>query len=98
MLRADLDRLPAELLPFALAWLHRRAGAPYPAAGAARAELLRQIGDHGGGGLRLRRRLALGGLGAGSWRCGGPARPGSGFRISLILSRFRESWKSRRSP
>lgn len=50
VLRADLERLPAELLPFALAWLHRRAGAPYPAAGAARAELLRQIGGGDGAG------------------------------------------------
>jgi tRNA(Ile)-lysidine synthase len=43
--RGALERLPEEILPFALAWLHRRAGAPYPAAGAARAELLRQIGN-----------------------------------------------------
>ncbi len=41
--RADLERLPPEVLPFALAWLHRRAGAPYPAGGAARTELLRQL-------------------------------------------------------
>lgn len=41
--RSGLERLPAELLPFALAWMHRRAGAPYPAGGAARAELLRQL-------------------------------------------------------
>ena len=53
--RGALERLPAELLPFALAWLHRRAGAPYPAGGAARSELLRQLGqgraacDCGGG-------------------------------------------------
>ena len=53
--RAALERLPPELLPFALAWLHRRAGAPYPAGGAARTELLRQLGqgraacDCGGG-------------------------------------------------
>jgi tRNA(Ile)-lysidine synthase len=40
---AGLDRLPPEILPFALAWLHRRAGAPYPAGGAARSELLRQV-------------------------------------------------------
>jgi tRNA(Ile)-lysidine synthase len=45
--RADLERLPAELWPFALAWLHRRAGAPYPAGAAARAELLRQLGGPG---------------------------------------------------
>ncbi|HET9228756.1 MAG TPA: tRNA lysidine(34) synthetase TilS [Thermoanaerobaculia bacterium] len=42
--RAALERLPAGLLPFALAWLHRRAGAPYPAGSPARAELLRQLG------------------------------------------------------
>ena len=53
--RAALERLPAELLPFALAWLHRRAGAPWPAGSAARTELLRQLGqsraacDCGGG-------------------------------------------------
>lgn len=41
--RSRLFRLPAEVLPFALAWLHRRAGAPYPAGSAARAELLRQL-------------------------------------------------------
>lgn len=42
--RAALRRLPAELLPFALAGLHRRAGASYPAGRAAREELLRQLG------------------------------------------------------
>lgn len=53
--RAALARLPAELQPFALAWLHRRAGAPYPAGSPARSELLRQLGrtraacDCGGG-------------------------------------------------
>jgi tRNA(Ile)-lysidine synthase len=41
--RAALRRLPPELLPFALAGLHRRAGAPYPAGRAAREELLRQL-------------------------------------------------------
>jgi tRNA(Ile)-lysidine synthase len=45
--RAALERLPAELWPFALAWLHRRAGAPYPAGAAARAELLRQLSGPG---------------------------------------------------
>jgi tRNA(Ile)-lysidine synthase len=43
-----LAALPAPLLPFALAALHRRAGAPYPAGGPARAELLRQLGAGGG--------------------------------------------------
>jgi tRNA(Ile)-lysidine synthase len=53
--RAALERLPAEILPFALAWLHRRAGAPLPAGSPARSELLRQLGqghaacDCGGG-------------------------------------------------
>lgn len=42
--RLALQRLPPELLPFALAGLHRRAGAPYPAGRAAREELLRQLG------------------------------------------------------
>jgi tRNA(Ile)-lysidine synthetase-like protein len=48
--------LPAALHPFALAWLHRQAGAPYPAGEAARAELGRQLAaspraacDAGGG-------------------------------------------------
>jgi tRNA(Ile)-lysidine synthase len=48
--RAALAGLPDGLQPFAFAWLHRRAGAPYPAGGAARRELLRQLADpHGGG-------------------------------------------------
>ncbi|HJX29486.1 MAG TPA: tRNA lysidine(34) synthetase TilS [Thermoanaerobaculia bacterium] len=41
--RAALLGLPPELLPFALAGLHRRSGAPYPAGRAAREELLRQL-------------------------------------------------------
>lgn len=47
--RDALERLPAELLPFALAWLHRRAGAPLPAGSAARAELVRQLGGRNSG-------------------------------------------------
>lgn len=53
--RAALERLADALHPFALAWLHRRAGAPWPAGSAARSELLRQLGqgragcDCGGG-------------------------------------------------
>lgn len=43
--RSSLERLPPELLPFVFAWLHRRAGAPYPAGGAARSELLRQVSE-----------------------------------------------------
>lgn len=57
--RRALLGLPPELLPFALAGLHRRAGAPYPAGSAARAELLRQLG-------RLPR---LPGIGAGRLAC-----------------------------
>ena len=41
--RAALLGLPEELLCHALAGLHRRAGAPYPAGSAARVELLRQL-------------------------------------------------------
>ena len=44
---AALDGLPPALVPHALAFLHRRGGAPYPAGAAAREELCRQ--------LRLRR-------------------------------------------
>ncbi len=63
--RADLEKLPAELWPFALSWLHRRAAAPYPAGAAARAELLRQLGGPGrtasdcGGGWRWEARDGL---------------------------------------
>src|SRR5262249_34827573 len=42
--RAAIEALPAGLLPSAFAWLHRQAGAPYPAGEAARSELLRQLG------------------------------------------------------
>lgn len=41
--RAALAGLPRPLLPHALAYLHRRAGAPYPATAAAAAELVRQL-------------------------------------------------------
>src|SRR5262249_33101229 len=63
--RAAWEGLPPELCPFALAWLHRRAGAPYPAGAAARAELLRQLGGPGrtacdcGGGWRWEARGGL---------------------------------------
>jgi tRNA(Ile)-lysidine synthase len=56
--REALTRLPAALHPHAFAWLHRRAGAPYPAGAAARAEILRQLlgpgraACDGGGGWR----------------------------------------------
>ncbi|HEV2843610.1 MAG TPA: tRNA lysidine(34) synthetase TilS [Thermoanaerobaculia bacterium] len=41
--REALEDLPPELLPFVFSWLHRRAGAPYPAGMAARSELFRQL-------------------------------------------------------
>ncbi|HKI00600.1 MAG TPA: tRNA lysidine(34) synthetase TilS [Thermoanaerobaculia bacterium] len=47
--RRAVEALPDEVRPFAFAWLHRQAGAPYPAAGAARAELLRQLAGRGRG-------------------------------------------------
>ena len=56
--RAVVEALPAGLLPAAFAWLHRQAGAPYPAGEAARSELLRQLRGSGraacdcGGGWR----------------------------------------------
>lgn len=56
--RAAVEALPAGLLPSAFAWLHRQAGAPYPAGEAARSELLRQLRGNGraacdcGGGWR----------------------------------------------
>lgn len=56
--RAAVEALPAGLLPSAFSWLHRQAGAPYPAGGAARSELLRQLRGSGraacdcGGGWR----------------------------------------------
>jgi len=45
--RAAWEGLPSELRPFALAALHRRAGAPYPAGAAAGLELARQLGGRG---------------------------------------------------
>ncbi len=56
--RAAVEALPAGLLPSVFAWLHRQAGAPYPAGEAARSELLRQLRGNGraacdcGGGWR----------------------------------------------
>ncbi len=43
--RRAFEGLPAEVRCLALAWLHRQAGAPYPAGGAARGELLRQLAE-----------------------------------------------------
>ena len=48
--RDAFEALPASLQPHALALLHRRAGAVYPAGRAAREELLRQLGRPGGAG------------------------------------------------
>jgi tRNA(Ile)-lysidine synthase len=56
--RAAVEALPAGVYPAVFAWLHRQAGAPYPAGEAARAELLRQLAAGGraacdcGGGWR----------------------------------------------
>lgn len=80
--RGSLFRLPAELLPFALAWLHRRAGAPRPAGSAARAELLRQLRERDGAGCDC---------GAGwRWETGGERltlrRPGAARRRTAGFS------------
>jgi tRNA(Ile)-lysidine synthase len=62
--RRGFAQLPAALRPFALGLLHARAGAPYPASAAARAELLRQLASPGrigcdcGGGWRWEGRRA----------------------------------------
>jgi tRNA(Ile)-lysidine synthetase-like protein len=56
--RAAVEALPAGVYPAVFAWLHRRAGAPYPAGEAARGEMLRQLARGGraacdcGGGWR----------------------------------------------
>lgn len=47
--RAAVDVLPEALVPYALALLHRRAGAPFPAAARARGELGRQLRSNPGG-------------------------------------------------
>jgi tRNA(Ile)-lysidine synthase len=46
ILRRRFATLPAALQPAALALLHQRAGAPYPAGAEARKELLRQLEEH----------------------------------------------------
>lgn len=67
--RGDLEELPEPLLAWALAALHRRAGAAYPAGQAARAELLRQlargarVGCDCGGGWSWRTSTGPGGQG-----------------------------------
>ncbi len=50
--RAAFEALPEALVPHALALLHRRSGAPYPAASAARRELVRQLAEGRGRGGR----------------------------------------------
>lgn len=50
-----LAALPDALLPHALAFLHRRAGAPYPAGAAAQGELVRQLDARFGSGGRVER-------------------------------------------
>lgn len=50
--RVAFDELPESLLPAALAWMHRRVGAPLPASAAARRELLRQLRRRVGGRVR----------------------------------------------
>jgi tRNA(Ile)-lysidine synthase len=86
-----LSTLPGELLEPSLALLHRLAGAPYPAGGAARRELVRQLG-----------RLLAGRTGGGAvevdcgggWRWSGrqgrfalhrPATPPAAFSYTLRL-------------
>lgn len=65
VLRDRFESLPEPLRPQALALLHRRAGVPYPASGAARRELLRQlvapgkVGCDCGGGWRWESRGEL---------------------------------------
>jgi tRNA(Ile)-lysidine synthase len=71
--RRDFGELPPALQPFALAALHRRAGAPYPAGAAARAELLRQLGEGGRAGCD----------------CGGGWRWEAAARDLLVLRRGR---------
>lgn len=77
--RAGLAALPEALLPHALALLHRRAGAPYPAGRAAREELLRQLDrrDGEGGG-----RIGCDASAGWRWESSGPL---------LVLRRRRES-------
>ncbi|HEX3527663.1 MAG TPA: tRNA lysidine(34) synthetase TilS [Thermoanaerobaculia bacterium] len=52
--RHALTSLPRPLLPIALAALHRRAGAPYPAGEAAREELTRQLAGAASGSFGVR--------------------------------------------
>lgn len=70
--RRGFERLPETLRSFALAALHRRAGAPYPASAAARGELLRQ----------LLRPHAVGCDCGGGWRWEG-RKTGQGARLTL---------------
>ncbi|HBL26811.1 MAG TPA: hypothetical protein DD490_08260, partial [Acidobacteria bacterium] len=72
------------LLPLALAGLHRRAGAPYPAARRAREELLRQLARGGAGAERL----ACDGGGGRRWEARGDLLVLHRPRISLQPPRF----------
>jgi tRNA(Ile)-lysidine synthase len=65
--REALIRLPAALHPHAFAWLHRRAGAPYPAGAAARREILRQLARQ----LEVAGRAACDGGGGWRWEAAG---------------------------
>ncbi|HUF78100.1 MAG TPA: tRNA lysidine(34) synthetase TilS [Thermoanaerobaculia bacterium] len=84
--RDAYEALPAPLRPHALALLHRRAGAPYPASRAAREELARQLGGPGGS------RIGCDGPGGWRWSSDGallvlhpaPAAPPS-FSYTLAL-------------
>jgi len=66
--------LPAPLQPFALAALHHRAGAPYPASARARAELLRQLTSPGRVGCDC----------GGGWRWEGQRSRESAERLALV--------------
>jgi tRNA(Ile)-lysidine synthase len=72
--RQAFAELPAPLRPFALALLHRRAGAPYPASAAAQTELLRQ----------LTRAEEIGCDCGGGWRWEGGEGKDGGERFALI--------------
>jgi tRNA(Ile)-lysidine synthase len=71
--RRGFELLPAPLRPFALAALHRSAGAPYPASAAAQAELSRQLTEGRRPGCDC----------GGGWRWEG-RRAGDGERLALL--------------
>ena len=88
------QRLP----PFALAWLHRQAGAPYPASEAARGGAAAPARPAAGARPATAATAGAGRPPATGCSCAVRRRAGAGRGISLILLRFRESWRSRRSP